>query len=109
MRLARRREALRAAIRTMQSGKSLIAHGLVIADRQHSVIWRRAQRSAGRQLLHTTQSFSGIGMAAACSPKSTNQRPKDGPSVKVSRSMSEWAPTYAPHVANADAAEQDRP
>ena len=28
----------------------------------HSVIWRRAQRSAGCQLLHTTQSSSGIGM-----------------------------------------------
>jgi hypothetical protein len=30
---------------------------------------RRAQRSAAGQLLHTTQSSSGIGMAAACSPK----------------------------------------
>jgi hypothetical protein len=28
----------------------------------HSVTRRRAQRSAGRQPLHTTQSFSGIGM-----------------------------------------------
>ena len=28
----------------------------------HSVIRRRAQRSAGRQPLHPTQSFSGIGM-----------------------------------------------
>jgi hypothetical protein len=33
------------------------------------VIWRRAQRSAAGQLLHTTHSSSGIGMAAVCSPK----------------------------------------
>jgi hypothetical protein len=30
----------------------------------HSMTWRRAQRSAGGHLPHTTQSSSGIGMAA---------------------------------------------
>ena len=53
----------------------------------HSVIRRRAQRSAGRQPLHTTQSFSGIGMAAACSPKVAHRRPKHGLSMKGTRSM----------------------
>jgi len=38
----------------------------------HSVIMRRAQRSAAGHLLHTTQSSSGIGMTAACSPKVAN-------------------------------------
>jgi hypothetical protein len=71
----------------------------------HSVIWRRAQRSAGRQLPQTTQSCStSIGMVAVCSPKVTNPRPKDGLSMKMSRSMSDWAPSYARHVANADSA-----
>src|SRR6516165_7750265 len=50
----------------------------------HSVIRRRAQRSAGRQPLHTTKSFSGIGMAAACWPKVAHKGPVDeGGAVNV--------------------------
>ena len=59
----------------------------------HSVIRRRAQRSAGRQLLHTTQSFSGIGMTVACSPKVAHKRPKEGLSMKGVRSMLDPRPT----------------
>ena len=63
----------------------------------HSVIRRRAQRSAGRQLLHTTQSFSGIGMTVACSPKVAHKRPKEGLSMKGLWSIFDCGSTYAPH------------
>ena len=59
----------------------------------HSVIRRRAQRSAGRQPLHTTQSFSRIGMAAECSPKVAHKGPKEGLSMKGARSMLDCRPT----------------
>ena len=45
----------------------------------HSVIMRRAQRSAAGHLLHTTQSSSGIGMAGACSSKVANLWPPSAP------------------------------
>ena len=66
----------------------------------HSVTWRRAQRSAGGKLLHTTQSSSGIGMAAACSPKVANRCRKEGLSVKGVWSIFDCGPTYAPHLAS---------
>jgi hypothetical protein len=59
----------------------------------HSMIRRCAQRSAGRQPLHTTQSFSGIGMTAACSPKVAHERPKEGLWMKGVRSMLDRRPT----------------
>ena len=61
----------------------------------HSVIRRRAQRSAGRQPLHTTHSSSGVGMTAACSPKVAHRRPKQGLSMKGARSMLDLQPAPA--------------
>jgi hypothetical protein len=40
-------------------------------------------------------------MAAVCSPKVAHKRPKEGLSIKGAWSMSDWEPTYAPHVAKA--------
>jgi hypothetical protein len=59
----------------------------------HSVTWRRAERSAEGQHLHTTQSSSGIAIAAACLPKVANAGPKEGLVMKGLWSISACGPS----------------
>ena len=62
---------------TMSRRQNVIMHsshtGSSSPTGSHSVIWRRAQRSAGGQRPHTTQSSSGIGMARQSRQKSLNR------------------------------------
>jgi len=67
----------------------------------HSVTWRRAQRSARGQLLHTTQSSSGIGMtrsvfAEGGQPKTQRGPIDEGVVVNIRRQTQVYGERQAP-------------